>query len=188
MRVLLPLALLLSGLVAAPPAGAQGADPLRELRRLYLASVGDERAIRRAEAEVERIRRADDAPPALAATLTAYRGALETLRAKHALLPPSKLRHLGQGLATLDGVVAAHPEHVEARYLRLMSCFYLPGILGRKGSVREDFATLARRLPGERERYPPELYDAIARFVLEEGAPTAEQRQALRDSLERGDG
>lgn len=122
------------------------------------------------------------------ATLNAYEGALEILRAKHAFLPPSKLRHLRRGLETLDRVMTAHPKDVEARYLRLMSCFYLRGILGRKGSVREDFAALARLLPGERERYPAELYGAIARFVLEEGAPTPPQRQALLASVESGDG
>jgi hypothetical protein len=84
----------------------------------------------------------------LAATLTAYEGALATLRAKHALWPPRKLQHLRAGLAVLDATIEAHPEHAEARYLRLMSCYYLPSILGRGGSVQEDFAALARLLPG----------------------------------------
>ena len=162
---------------------------LAPLRSLYLNSVSDARAIARGLDEVERIRAEARVHPGtpLDATLTAYRGALITLRAKHAFWPTAKLRHLNQGLAVLDGVVRAHPDHAEARYLRLMSCYYLPGVLGRGRSVRDDFAALGRLLPGVRHQYPPELYGAIARFVVENGRLPAEQKSALQASLALGD-
>ena len=87
------------------------------------------------------------------------------------------------GLAILDDVVARNPEHAEARYLRLMSCYYLPGILGRGRSVRDDFAALARLLPGVQHRYPPDLYRAIASFVLENGQPAEPLRGRLEGTL-----
>jgi len=162
---------------------------LAPLRDLYLQSVRDSRAIAKGMEEIERVRAraAVQAGTPLDATLTAYRGALVTLRAKHAFWPAQKLRFLREGLAILDATIAAHPEHAEARYLRLMSCYYLPGILGRGGSVREDFAALARLLPLVRAQYPPPLYDAIARFVVERGRLPAAERQALEATLKRAD-
>jgi hypothetical protein len=113
-----------------------------------------------------------------------------TLRAKHGTWPPSRLRHLREGLSILDGAVAARPDEAEVRYLRLLSCYYLPGILGRGRSVREDFAALARLLPEARHDFPPELYAAMVRFVLENGGPSPPQRAALLAALEAppGDG
>ena len=162
---------------------------LAPLREFYLASVRDERAIAKGLAEVKRLREAAHPPAggALDATLTAYTGALVTLRAKHAFWPPQKLAHLRDGLAILDRTVERHPDHAEARYLRLMSCYYLPGILGRGGSVRADFAALARLLPNVRGQYPRDLYHAITRFVVERGRLPAEQRRVLEDTLAAAD-
>jgi len=166
-------------------AAAADSVDLAPLRELWLASVKDDRAVARALDEVERIRaRAEPAAgSALGATLAAYEGALATLRARHAAWPPAKLRHLREGLAVLDRTVEAHPEHAEVRYLRLMSCYYLPGIFGRGGSVRADFAALARLLPGVRGEYPPAVHAAITRFVVERGRLAPEQRRALEDAL-----
>jgi hypothetical protein len=180
------------GETAREPAGAVGdaipgepGEGLMRLRELYLAAVSDRSAIDRGLAEVVSLRAtpAARASVRLDATLSSYEGALVTLRAKHAVWPPRKLQHLRDGLAVLDSVVAAHPGHAEARYLRLMSCYYLPSILGRSDSVREDFAALAGTLPSVRAEYPPELYRAIVRFVLENGSPDPQARAALQQSL-----
>jgi hypothetical protein len=181
------IAITMLALIFAPPAGAQAHAPprsgLEEVRRLYLEAVSSEHAIARGLAEVERLRpTARDV--AVGATLTAYSGAFTTLRAKHGIWPPDRLRHVRNGLAVLDSVIAAHPGHAEARYLRLMSCYYLPGILGRGWSVRDDFAALARLLPSVRTQYPAELYRVIVRFVLDKGRPSPEQRAALEASLQ----
>jgi hypothetical protein len=187
------LVLLLSAaavLGSGRPAAAAPSDGLGRLRALYLAAVEDEAAVARGMEEVAALRaRLAGAPePYEAATLAAYEGALTTLKAKHATWPPRKLQHLRQGLAVLDSVVDAHPRHAEARYLRLMSCYYLPGILGRGGSVREDFTALARLLPRVRTRYPDDLYRAIASFVLENGTLSPEDRIGLERTLGGRDG
>lgn len=189
--VLLAMAVLLAlpACAMADPSAPTEPD-LTALRELYLRAVQDERAIDRGLAEIERVREAADVREgsALDGTLAGYRGALVTLRAKHAFWPPQKLRHLERGLEILDGAVRAHPDHAEVRYLRLMSCYYLPGILGRQRSVREDFAALARLLPGVRGSYPPQLYGAIARFVIENGRLPDAQLQALEATLPAADG
>jgi len=170
---------------SAPSTSPADSVDLAPLREIYLASVRDGRAIARGLSEIERIRtRArPEAGSPLEATLTAYQGALVTLRAKHAAWPPQKLRYMREGLALLDRTVELNPQHAEARYLRLMSCYYLPGLFGRGGSVREDFAALARLLPGVRGQYPPAVYTAIARFVVEKGRLPAEQRRVLEATL-----
>ena len=162
---------------------------LAPLRELYLASVRDQGAIAKGLAEIERLRGSAVPQPggALDATLAAYTGALVTLRAKHAFWPPQKLAHLRDGLAILDRTVERYPDHAEARYLRLMSCYYLPSILGRGGSVRADFAALARLLPAVRGQVPGDLYQAITRFVVERGRLPAEQRRVLEDTLAQAD-
>lgn len=187
---LLTLAVVLATWLTAAAASAApvpATDPLGELRLRYFAAVQDGAALARAREEIERVRAAHR--PAVAseldAVLTAYAGALTTLEAKHALWPQQKLRHLREGLAVLDRVVRSRPDAVEARYLRLMSCYYLPSFLGRSGSVREDLLALARLLPPARSRYPAELYRAIATFVLEHGEIPAADRSALGRSLAR---
>jgi hypothetical protein len=172
--------------LAAPAAGAAQEAGLDGVRETYLAAVSDPAAIQRGLDRIEALR----PPPGGGdeALLAAYRGALVTLRAKHGSWPPARLGHLREGLAVLDSVVAAHPDHAEVRYLRLMSCYYLPGILGRKGSVRDDFAALARLLPAARGRYPADAYAAVVRFVLENGRPGQAERARLEAALGAADG
>ena len=181
-RLVLLAAALMS---SADPAAAQAPSPaeIEGVRRLYGEALSSERAIPRGLAEVQRLRAATHDAQALA-TLAAYRGAFTVLRAKHGVWPPDRLRHTRDGLAVMDAVIAAHPGDAEARYLRLMSCYYLPGLFGRSWSVRDDFAALARLLPTVRTRYPAELYVAITRFVLEKGRPSPEQRAALEAALQ----
>jgi hypothetical protein len=180
---------LLAGLACAllpAGAGAQAADPLDGVRRLYLEGVRDEAAVPLGLREIEELRTRGEAPPGSTTevVLSAYRGAITTLRAKHGFWPPARLRHMRQGLTLLDGAVAARPDVAEIRYLRLLSCYFLPGVLGRGGSVREDFAALARLLPAARDDFPQELYAAMVRFVLENGEPGDEERRQLRAVLD----
>lgn len=187
MTRLVPLLFALLAMTFSDSAGAQAPHPgartgLEQVRHLYYEAIQSERAIPRGLAEVER-QRTHTRDANARATLTAYVGAFTLLRAKHGAWPPDRLRHTRNGLATLDSLIREHPDHAEARYLRLMSCYYLPRILGRGWSVREDFAQLARLLPGLRGEYPPDLYRAIVQFVLQNGHPSPEQRAALEASL-----
>lgn len=179
------LFLVLAALPAAAFAREPGDEPFERVRALYLAAVEQPEAVTAGLAEIEALTAEASAilGPSALVTLRAYEGALLTLRAKHGVWPPRRLAQLREGFAILDQVVSEHPEHAEARYLRLMSGYYLPGVLGRTQSVREDFAALARLLPGVRADYPPDLYDAIVRFVLEKGAPEPAAARALEAAL-----
>lgn len=174
-----------TGAAAMPVAQQATAHPLTRLRKLYYSAVDDRESIGAALAEIDRLRAAGQARTGSrhAALLDAYRGAVTTLRAKHGRWPPDRLRHLNNGLRQLDNAIADAPDVVEIRYLRLMSCYYLPGVLGRGSSVREDFDALARLLPGAADEFPAELYRAIISFVLEHGDPGASQRAALEAAV-----
>jgi hypothetical protein len=181
--LLLPGVLLL--LAVAPPEARTSQETMDRVRHLYLAAVHDERAIDRGLRAIAELRAGAASGPGSASdgVLSAYEGALVTLRAKHGLWPPARLRHLRDGLGMMDRAVAAHPHDPEIRYLRLMSCYYLPGMLGRTDSVREDFAALARLLPAARDDYPPDLYGSIVRFVLENGGIAQRDRGPLEMAI-----
>src|SRR5690606_12536281 len=114
-----------------------------------------------------------------AALLLAYEGALELLRAKHGSWPPTRWKAARRGLRQLDAAVAAAPAHPEVRYLRLISCYYLPGIFGRGDSVREDFNALAALLPTVSGEYPRAFMRDVARFVLAHAELDAYARDRL---------
>jgi hypothetical protein len=166
------------------PADASGAD-LDRLRTMYFAAVESAPAVDEALVEIGRMRSLGEGTtdPRLFATLDAYEGALITLRAKHGFWPNRRLQHLNDGLRILDRVVGSDPDLVEARYLRLMSCYYLPPILGRRHSVRDDFAVLARLLPTHGGAFAPDLFESMVRFVLDEGDPGEAAARALRRSI-----
>lgn len=171
--------------------GDQISLPLVQVRAHYLEAVHEESAIERGMAAVEAARTSlyareeglEEVDPADVAVLNAYEGAFITLKAKHGLWPPARLRHLRDGLKILDQSVADAPHQPEIRYLRLLSSYFLPGILGMGQSVDEDFAALAELLPTAAGNYPPELYRTMVRFVLENGDPEPRQRAALEAVL-----
>ena len=164
---------LLDGAVAADLGGECSA--IEDIRNAYIRAVEHEPQIAETRAEIARC----DAP-----VYRAYDGALVILKGKHAIWPPSKLKYVRRGLEVLDAQVRAQPSNVEIRYLRLLSCYYLPGILGRGWSVDDDFERLAELLPEAKDAYPPELFETMVRFVLEHGAPTDERRTELLGVLE----
>lgn len=157
-----------------------------ELRVLYFLAIEDEVWLPEAEAAARAFGDGAGSDAARAVSAEAYLGALETLRAKHAFWPQRKLRHLDDGLAILGAAIDRDPTHVEARYLRLMSCYWLPGLLGKRALVREDFAALARLLPNGPGDLPTDLWANTVRFVLEH-APDLEPQAVdrLQEALAR---
>jgi hypothetical protein len=133
------------------------------LRTLYFLSVGDADLLPEAERSlawlVARSRIESD-------LRQAYKGAFEVVRAKHGLWPPGKLDALKRARPLLDGAVARSPNHVEIRFLRLISCYHLPFFFGRSWSVEEDFGRLAKLLPEASDPHLAGLRTEISAFVL----------------------
>lgn len=115
--------------------------------------------------------------------VTALGGALAVVRAKHSRWPPNKLKFLKAGLEVLDSLTADAPEDPVVRYLRLASTYYLPFFLDRDESVQEDLEVLARVLPDRSDAFSPAVYEAVIRFILDNGSPAAESRARLQEAL-----
>ncbi|QXD15519.1 carotenoid biosynthesis protein [Rhodocaloribacter litoris] len=143
------------------------------LRDYYLASADEEDYIDRAEALIAT--QGADAEP----VVRAYGAAFEVMKAKHAFWPFDKYRHVQRGLPVLDALVEEHPDDAEIRFLRLLSCYYLPGLFGRSETVSQDIAALGRLLPAARDAYPPTLYRLMITFLLDTGRLPAATQQAL---------
>jgi hypothetical protein len=162
---------------------------MERLRAMYFLSVEDRSWVVKATDLLETLEEmlAPGAPQGV--TLEAYRGALEAVQAKHARWPPTKLRHLREGVGTLDRLVEDEPGNLEVRYLRLVSCYYLPFFLKREESVREDLQVLVANLPHHPEAFSPPVYRGVVEFVLDKGDPDEGERallqEALRSSLEQ---
>ncbi len=148
---------------------------LRRLRLLHALSVQDESLLASARAAREKAEAALGPSP----LLLAYRGALEVVEARHGFWPRERMEPLRRGLPLLDSAVGLDPADAEIRYLRLTSGYYLPFFLGRKPQVREDFAALARLLPGARHDFPAAWYVAVTDFVLDKGGLEPGERERL---------
>lgn len=141
----------------ARTAGTAAACPdISEVRDGYLTAVESEEAVDGTLSAIEGCDRE---------LYQAYEAALVTLKAKHAFWPHKKLSYVRKGLDRLDGLVRAHPANAEIRYLRLLSCYFLPSFFGREWSVKEDLHALEVLLPEVRSEFPPDLYDEMLRFV-----------------------
>lgn len=152
------------------------------LRNLYFLSVADEKWLGAAGQNLLWLERRD----AIGSDLrNAYKGAFDVVRAKHALWPPSKLDFLKRAEPLLDSAAARSPDDIEVRYLRLMSCYYLPFFFGRSWSVKSDFDALARLLPTAGGTLPPGLLSTVSKFVLDKhGSLTPTQRTKLQATHE----
>jgi hypothetical protein len=180
---------MLAGVDARLRMGADedGALVLERLRLLYFLSVADEAFLPVAVEQIEDMegRWVEDADGArsdgseVVDILEAFRGALEVVHGKHAFWPHQKVAHVRTGLADLDRVVQARPDLVEARYLRLLSAFYLPFFFGRGDSVESDMDALATLLVERPRRMSDAAYRAIIDFVVDHGELDEERRDRL---------
>lgn len=161
---------------------------LQRVRLLYFLSIDQGRFLDRTAGAIDEARphiSGDTESRRIGIALEGYAAALEVLRGKHAVWPPSKLGHLRKGLERLDEEVEQHSDHAELRYLRLVSGFYLPRVFGRQDRVREDLVMLERRLPEVVEDFPPSTFAGMASFTLEHGPSGAEVHRPLLRALQK---
>lgn len=158
---------------------------LERIRAMYFLGVEEGQWAKRAQDSLAALKPALIAESDLDIAHSAYRGALEVVRAKHARFPPNKIKHLNRGSEILDELVARSPENLEVRYLRLASYRFLPFFLSRDDEVKEDLAILSRLLPDHREAFSPTMYAGVAQFVLDQGEDVdAGDRRRLENALQ----
>lgn len=156
---------------------------MERLRALYFMSVKEKDRVKEAETLLEELRNTVPEEADEAVALEALGGALEVVQAKHARWPPNKLKHLRKGMETLDRLVEDQPEQLEVRYLRLVSCYYLPFFLKREESVAQDMAILVLHLPDRPEAFTPPVYRGVVAFLLQNGEMSPEDRARLAETV-----
>ena len=153
---------------------------LERLGILHVIGVEERPYLDEGDAEIERIRiLSDQEDMALHATLTAYTGAYEVVRAKHANWPFHKLGHVKDGLGYLDLAVRARPDDPVIRFLRLTSCAPLPFFLGRGDTVQEDARALAALLVEGGSGLSEARRTEMIRFLLDRTDLEADLRLGL---------
>ncbi len=155
-------------------------DELVPIRNLYLSSTNDANLVDSATVLL------NDLPSEFqtAPIATAFDGALIVMEAKHAFWPGKKLAYVRRGLRKLDQAVEEDDRNAEVRYLRLISCYYLPGLFGRKWSVEEDFRVLSQTVTAMKGVVSNEFYRDLVKFVLDNGKPETELAASLKRELE----
>lgn len=172
-----------------PEASASAGEPSfqeRETRRLwalYFLAVDHPRRLDEAREAAEALVGSGSAPEQRG-IVEALAGALEVIRAKHSRWPPNKLKYLDAGITALDDLVARYPKAPGIRYLRLVSCYYLPFFLERGETVAEDFRALSHLLLEGPGVLPGPVFTAAKEFVMENGGLDAETRKRLQEALE----
>ena len=163
--VFVALLLVLFGAAVSRSAAQDYVREIQEVRNLYLASAEDASLIDSAFSVLDGM----SAEMRKSVMARAYSGALVVMRAKHAFWPGRKLKHVRRGLRVLDELVLEYPRHAEVRYLRLISCYYLPGLFKRGASVADDFRVLSEVVVDLSNVLEPDLYADLIVFLIEKG-------------------
>ncbi len=151
---------------------------LSEVRELFYRAVESESSLDSLNAYLESNYAKKDSKHR--AVLLAYEGAAESLKAKYAFWPFSKLSYLETGVELMTEAVGLSPDNIEVRFLRFSVLHHVPGFLGYGDFLKTDTAELLKLLT---EKKQPEidrkLKMNIVRFVLDSGRLLPEQENKL---------
>ena len=75
-----------------------------------------------------------------------YEAAYHMFMAKHTGNPFKKMGYFRNGRKMLEKEIAAHPNNIELRYIRLCIQYYIPSYLGYKDDIEEDKEFLVQNL------------------------------------------
>lgn len=111
------------------------------------------------------------------AIITAYKGALEALRAKHAWMPFNKLAYLDNAKKFFITAIEAAPNDIEIRFLRFSIQSNLPIFLMQSPNIQEDKEIIIKNL--EQNNLDTRFVEVIASFVLKSGQCNGKETEFL---------
>jgi hypothetical protein len=117
------------------------------------------------------------------ALLTAYKGATESLIAKHAINPYRKLQYLNRSMETLAQAIEKDPANPEIRFLRFSIQYYVPSFLGYGKNLQEDKDVIIKNFAALKKSYAPEIVKGVADFLIKSGKCTAKDIQQINFAL-----
>ncbi|RME57784.1 hypothetical protein D6779_07920, partial [Candidatus Parcubacteria bacterium] len=108
-----------------------------------------------------------------------YIGALQTLKARDASFPLTKLKWLKRGMATLKKARQLDSLNVEVIFVQGVVCFRVPKLFGYRDDARRHFATLIRQLPSQWQQYDSEFVQEMLDFLRSEVTLTTEEEEII---------
>lgn len=152
-------------------------DQIGHARELFYKSVENAQTIEKAISLFEDIGKTEEYK-GLALT---YIGALTALKGKFAFFPITKYRYVMQGLELMDQGVMKNPNNIEARFIRGMTCYYLPFLFKRKKTANGDFRMIVRLLDTEYDQYNAQIIMNVTNFLLDHAKLNAEEIQTVKN-------
>ena len=142
---------------------ASESDRIIEARKLFYQSVENSKTIKKTIKIFKEIEKNKEYE-GLALT---YIGALNALKGKFSFFPLSKYRHVIKGLKLMDQGIDKSPNDIEARFIRAMTCYYLPFFFKRKKTALNDFKVIITLLNSSYQRYDVQLITDVINFISE---------------------
>ncbi len=116
--------------------------------------------------------------------ILAYYGGIQTLKAKHAFNPVSKLSHLIYGLSRLEEAVAKSPENLEIRFMRFSILDHVPGFLGYSEEREADRDKICQLLIKKNySSQDQEIQRGIAEYMIDSGRLSNVQENGIRELI-----
>lgn len=115
------------------------------------------------------------------AILTAYTGALQALKAKHAWNPYSKVANVNRSVKTLGQAVNMDQDNLEIRFIRFSIEYNTPAFLGFGKNLEEDRKEILKHYRNENFKSAGEdLVKSIAKFMIDSNRCTADEVKLLK--------
>ena len=150
---------------------------LKSARKQFYAAIEDKKHIEPAIKLFEQIAREE---PKYAGRAKVYRGALVTLKGKHAFFPYTKLKWTKRGLAIMDDGLKKASVDIEALFIHGAVCYHLPFFFQRGDDAQRDFKKIIKQMPSQIHTYHSELVENIITFLLEKAKLTDNEKVYLR--------
>ena len=91
-------------------------------------------------------------------------GSTQTMKARDAFWPQTRLDLVRKGNRTMDAAVALAPQNSDVRLVRALNNFHMPKFLGREEIVRADFAWLWEQVISPSQRSKDQLKQEVALY------------------------
>lgn len=149
---------------------------LKEARILFYQSVENSETIEKAISQFNEIRK-NNLYEGVALT---YIGALTALKGKFTFFPLKKYNYVIKGLTLMDEGVLKSPNNIEARFVRGMTCYYLPFFFKRKYLAVNDFKQIVKLLNTSYDQYNAQMVMNVTAFLLENAELSNEEIKIVK--------
>jgi hypothetical protein len=116
-------------------------------------------------------------------TAVGYRGAFESLMAKHAFSVFTKLEYLKKAHASFQSALKVSPNHLEVRLLRYIVEFNTPAYVGYSKHLAEDKAKIFELVKTYTQNKPDKYQQYLLGVLLDKVALTTAEKKQIQALL-----